>query len=79
VRPDNNTLDLYATNGTSPPRIEPMVNAQTVADYLGTTKSTVLAWHREGILRGYRPEGRIRPVRFRMSEVLAVMGCDGGL
>jgi len=51
-------------------RLEPFVDADTVADFLSIRRAEVLRLTREGAIRGYAYRGRQRHVyRYRLSEV----------
>lgn len=53
---------------------EPLLTARQVAEYLGLSAATVLDWFEAGRLPGFRLGGRKGgPVRFRLSEVEAVL------
>jgi excisionase family DNA binding protein len=53
---------------------EPLLRARDVAELLAISPATVLDWFEAGKLPGFRLGGRIgSPVRFRQSEVLAVL------
>jgi len=56
----------------SPFRLEPFVQADTVAAFFSIPRSDVLRMTREGKIRGYPYKGRLRHVyRYRLSEVSA--------
>lgn len=74
AHPDLGHVDAASSTGTSPP--ENFITAHEVAERLGVTKATVLAWHRDGVIPAYRPPGRVRPVRFRWSEIESAMVID---